>query len=362
MSIIAVDQITDSNGGNTAIVNGATPTIYNTMGRNRIINGDMQIDQRNSGSVWPKDTAYTVDRWQYQNSYADNVTVQQNLNSIAPPPGYNNYLGIQVNSAYTPGTNEIFNFKQAIEGFTLSDIDIGSENAKPITVSFWVRSSLTGTFSVAFLCVGDTTLSQLNSSYVHNYTISSANTWEYKSFTVSPNTITIPNKTNGQAFQIRFPIGNDLSSTSRVTSTLDTWIGEGANFFGSTNDTQLISNAGATFYFTGVQLEVGSIATEFERRFYGTELALCQRYYQIFKHRIEDDAAGDGKIFFGGASFPTQMRTTPTATTSYTASNLVNTGEIHFRYRENYSFLQGIRETGSGTAYADITNTFSAEI
>ena len=184
MSTIAVNAITDASGGNTASINGATPTTDNTMGRNRIINGDMRIDQRNAGASVTNIAAavYTVDRWNINCSQASKLTLQQNAGSVTPPTGYTNYLGATVISSYSVGSGDYNQLIQTIEGFNVADLGWGTANAKTVTLSFWVRSSLTGTFG------GSLRNAALSRSYPFVYTISSSDTWEQKTITITGDT------------------------------------------------------------------------------------------------------------------------------------------------------------------------------
>ena len=242
--------------------------------KNRIINGDMRIDQRSNGSSvtasttsfpWP----YTVDRWNYTASQASKFTVQQNAGSVTPPAGFTDYLGVTSSSAYTVGVNENFCIQQRIEGYNIADLSWGTANAKTVTVSFWVRSSLTGTFSFNFDNGSD------NRTYVAPYTINSANTWEYKTITIPGDTTGTWFTTNGVGVCVTFSLG---TGTNLSTSS-GTW--NSGLYLGYTGQVNLVGTSGATFYITGVQFEVGSVATPFERRLYGQELALCQRYFEM---------------------------------------------------------------------------------
>jgi hypothetical protein len=237
--------------------------------RNRIINGSMTIDQRNAGaSVTPADGAYTLDRWKYEASQASKFTVQQNAGSVTPPVGFSNYLGMTVASAVSIGSSDFFIIEQFIEGFNFADLGWGTANAKPITLSFQVYSSLTGTFGVGFRN------SAVNRNYQASYTISSANTWTTVSITIAGDTSgTWVGATNGVALRVNWGLG--------VGSTFSTSAGAwgSGNIFGLTGATSVVGTSGATFYITGVQLEVGSTATSFDFRSIGTELALCQRYF-----------------------------------------------------------------------------------
>jgi hypothetical protein len=275
--------------------------------KNRIINGAMVIDQRNSGaSVTPTDAAYTVDRWQYGATQASKFTAQQNAGSVTPPTGFKNYLGMTVASAVTVGAGDIFQILQSVEGFNAADLGWGAAGASTVTLSFWVRSSLTGTFG------GALTNSAFNRTYPFTYTISAANTWEQKSVTVAGDTSGTWLTTNGIGISVRFGLG--VGST--YSGTAGSWAGTG--YVSATGATSVVGTNGATFYITGVQLEKSSTATSFDYRPYGTELALCQRYY------YRETAGNSYSSFSSGVvesttttsgftrSLPVPMRATPT--------------------------------------------------
>jgi len=251
--------------------------------KNRIINGAMVIDQRNAGaSITPTGDAYTVDRWRFQTTQSSKLSFQQNAGSVTPPAGYTNYLGCTSLSAYSITSSDIFVIGQSIEGFNVADLGWGAAGAQTITISFWVRSSLTGTFG------GSIFNGAGNRSYPFTYTISSANTWEQKSITVAGDTSGTWLTTNGKGMQINWGLGNG----STVSGTAGSWSGN--TYWSATGATSVVGTNGATFYVTGVQLEVGSTATSFDYRPYGTELALCQRYYQKFS------ATAGGQVFSSG--------------------------------------------------------------
>ena len=308
MSTIAVNAITDASGGNTASINGATPTTDNLMGRNRIINGDMRIDQRNAGaSVTPTNSQYLVDRWQASLTQASKYTAQQNAGSVTPPTGYSNYLGFTSSSAYSVTSGDIFGFGQIIEGFNAADFGWGTANAQTVTLSFWVRSSLTGAFGGAVKNDGDTR------NYPFTYTINSANTWEHKTVTIAGDTSGTWNSTNGVGINIRFSLGCGTT----YSGTAGAWTA--TNIWQPTGSTSVVGTNGATFYITGVQLEAGSVATSFERRLYGQELALCQRYFQRFsKPRLRGVASGSTALNRLGMSTLVEMRGDPTVSMSGT--------------------------------------------
>jgi hypothetical protein len=274
--------------------------------KNRIINGAMVISQRNgTSSVTPADSSFPIDRFVYFSTQASKFTAGQNLNSATTPIGFSNYLGLQTASSVSIGAGDYFMVNQLIEGFNTADLQWGTANAKTVTLSFQVYSSLTGTFG------GVVTNSALNRSYPFTYTISSANTWTSISITIAGDTTgTWIGATNGCGIRIMWGLG--VGST--YSGTAGAWAG--ATYFSATSAVSVVGTASATFYITGVQLEKGSTATSFDYRPYGTELVLCERYYQL--------AEGFGGTAFGGGfigsaiQFKTEMRTSPS--TSATAA------------------------------------------
>ena len=236
--------------------------------KNRIINGDMRIDQRNAGaSVTPTATGYTLDRWSLEVSQASKFSVQQNAGSITPPAGFTKYLGITTVAAYTVGASEAFNLRTFVEGYNFADMAWGTASAAPTTLSFWVRSSLTGTF-------GGSLRNDLNNrSYPFTYAISAANTWEYKTITIAGDTAGTWATTTERGVGVMFGLGTG----STGSGTAGAWAA--ANYVSATGATSVVGTSGATFYVTGVQLEKGSTATAFDYRDYGRELIMCQRYY-----------------------------------------------------------------------------------
>jgi hypothetical protein len=240
--------------------------------KSRIINGAMVIDQRNNGaSITPTDGQYSVDRWRCYLSAASKYSAQQNAGSVTPPAGFSNYLGATSLSAYSVTSSDYFFLQQRIEGFNFADMAWGTANAQTITLSFWVRSSLTGTFG------GSLQNSAADRSYPFTYSISSANTWEQKTVTIAGDTSgTWVGATNGIGVSVIFSLG--MGSTR--SGTAGAWAA--SNFYSATGATSVVGTNGATFYITGVQLEKGSTATSFDYRPYGTELALCQRYARPF--------------------------------------------------------------------------------
>jgi len=239
--------------------------------RNRIINGAMVIDQRNAGaSVTPavNTITYTLDRWLQYQTAASKFSVQRNAGSVTPPSGFTNYLGITSLSSYSAISTDAFLTSQYIEGFNTSDFAWGTASAASVTVSFWVRSSLTGTFSVS-IC---NELATRN--YIATYTVNNASTWEYKTVTIPGDTSGTWDTDNTIGLQLRF----DLGSGSNFNGTAGSW--GASNLLRTSGSQSVVGTNGATFYITGVQLEKGATATSFDYRDYGREFILCQRYYE----------------------------------------------------------------------------------
>jgi hypothetical protein len=261
MSQLQVNRINDTSGGVLAPISSVM--------RNRIINGAMTIDQRNAGaSVTPAASVFTLDRWAADMTQASKFSVEQTITGVAAPVGFTDYLGVTSTSAYSVLTGDTFLIRQIIEGFNIADLGWGTANAKTVTLSFWVRSSLTGTFGGA-LVNGAATFR----SYPFSYTISSANTWEQKSITIVGDTTGTWATNNTSGLSVRFGLG----SGATFTGTAGAWTA--GNLVQPTGSVSIVGTNGATFYITGVQLEKGTQATSFEYRQYGTELALCQRYF-----------------------------------------------------------------------------------
>ena len=324
---IGFKLVAKGTGEITAKVNGSD--VFNASSnfgfKNRIINGAMVIDQRNAGaSVTINANQYTLDRYQAIQTQTGKYSVQQ---STTVPTGFKNSLLITSASAYSIVSTDTFYFRQSIEGYNVADLAFGTANAATVTLSFWVRSSLTGTFGGALKNDAG------NRSYPFSYTISSANTWEQKSITIAGDTTGTWDTGTARGLQVIFGIG--------VGSTYSTTAGAWAagDYSAPTGATSVVGTNGATFYLTGVQLEVGSTATSFDYRPYGTELALCQRYYQksyeasiVPGTAVSADAkslinaawgyAGAATIIGNGnASFQVLMRTSPTATIYDKAGN-----------------------------------------
>jgi hypothetical protein len=284
-------------------------SVYEGMGmRNRIINGDMRIDQRNAGAAVTTHQAFPVDRFLVTNTTDGAFSAQQDSSA---PTGFNNsvkYTTTTADASLT-GTQQSV-LRQRIEGFNVADLAWGTANAKTVTLSFWVRSSLTGTFGGV---IGNNASDR---SYPFTYTISVADTWEYKTVTIAGDTTGTWLTTNGIGINVHFGLGAgpDRSGTAGA------WAG--AQYVSATGAVSVIGTLNATWYITGVQLEVGSVATPFERRPYGTELSLCQRYYQLIDNGV--GKAPGGAIIQFNATLVCEMRATPSISgTTLRCTNVV---------------------------------------
>jgi hypothetical protein len=309
----------------TTIINGSSPSITFSDGsaqtsatqpfQNRIINGAMVIAQRGTGSFATNNIfGYPVDRtYGTSNSATNRFDVQQNVGSVTPPAGFTNYFGCTSTGAYTPTSGEQFILRHSIEGYNIADLGWGTANAKTITLSFWVRSSLTGTFS------GSLYNNDGTRSFPFTYTISAANTWEYETITITGDTTGTWLTTNG----VGVTVGFNMGAGSTLTSTAGSW--QAGYFVGANSSVDLVGTNAAIWYMTGLQFEVGSTATSFDYRPYGTELQLCQRYYQ----QLNANPSTLGILGFVDATtslltyyyLPVSMRTAPTFGTSGTASD-----------------------------------------
>jgi len=279
------------------------PFVTQSFLRNRIINGDMRIDQRNAGgSITPTvSNTYTLDRWQVNLSQASKFSIQQNAGAVTPPAGFKNYAGITSLSAYAVLAGDFFSISSSIEGYNVADFGFGAAGAQSVTLSFWVRSSLTGSFGASF------TNSAGNRSYPFSYTISSANTWEQKVVTIAGDTSGTWLTDNGIGLIVRFSLGCGAT----FSGTAGAWTA--SNIVQPTGSTSIVGTNAATFYVTGVQLEAGSVATPFERRQYGQELALCQRYYEVSGgYNLYSGPTTSTNIYYAPLRFSVTKRAAPT--------------------------------------------------
>jgi len=315
--------------------------------RNRIINGDMRIDQRNAGAsvAVVSGLAFPVDRNQVVVNAASGSTAQR---STQAPAGFTNSLVVTIGTGASPTASQQGRILQPIEGLNCSDLAWGTASAAPVTISFWVRSSVTGTYAGGLYGGG---------AYIFTYAISAANTWEYKTVTIpGPTTGSWPTD-NSASINVNF----DLGTGSNYQGTAGSWT-TGA-LWSTSSSVKLCATSGATFYITGVQLEAGSVASPFERRDYGRELMMCQRYYvgTQFAGGFAGCYTTNGWIT-GAFSFPVQMRAVPTVTFTASAAGVVGTPSA------NGTTATGCRATISATgtvnanAYIDSFYSATAEL
>ena len=311
----------------------AADSISNSQGspfgfKNRIINGAMVIDQRNAGASITPTTLYStygLDRWATVYTTASKFSVQQ---VSTAPVEFTYSQKITSAGAYSVPAGEIYTLNQYIEGYNIADLAWGTSSAKTVTLSFWVYSSLTGTFGGA-INNGDTN----NRAYPFSYTISAANTWERKTITIVGDTIGTWTTTNASALTLRFGLG--VGST--YSGTANIW--QAGVYYAPTGSTNILGTSGATWYVTGVQLEKGSQATAFDYRDYGRELIMCYRYYYStsYGNNHNLDSCLDHILYSAGDShgerFPVTMRATPTVvlygrTNSAGQPTLTSTGGV----------------------------------
>lgn len=299
---------------NVPFFGGSTLGAGNATGmKNRLINGGMVLDQRNAGaSITLSGTAqYSTDRWKCRLDASSSSTVQQ-VSDV--PVGFNNSLKVTIGTGAAPSSSQLGWVNQAIEGYNIADLGWGTANAKTVTVSFWVKSSVTGIFSGAVKNAS-------TSSYVFQYTVSSANTWEQKSVTIAGDTANTWVADNGFGIAVVF----DLGTGTTYQTAAGAW--SNGNYFSATGSTALCATSGATWQVTGVQLEEGNAATSFEFRDYGRELALCQRYFQKVDYKHNNGGLGANWYLYN-IPLLVEMRAPPTlsAATSYNS----DTGSAYY--------------------------------
>ena len=296
--------------------------------KNRIINGAMVIDQRNAGAsvtVVSGNFVYTLDRFSAYQLQASKFSVQRDT---VAPSGFINSLKVTSLSAYSVLASDLFMITQTIEGLNIADLAWGTASAATVTLSFRVYSSLTGTFGGSILN------SAANRSYPFTYSVPTANTWTTISVTIAGDTSGTWLTTNGIGMYVSFGLG--MGST--YSGTAGAWAG--AQYWSATGAVSVVGTNGATFYITGVQLEKGSTATSFDYRPQGTELQLCQRYYE--KSYNQDIVPGVASFTPGFAS----------STASSAAPTQANGCSFKVTKRANPTCVSYNAVTGaSGSAY-----------
>jgi len=318
--------------------------------KNRIINGNMMVWQRGTTFNAPADGDYNADRWQYGANQSGKVNIAQ---SSSAPSGFSYSALVTSTSSYSIGASDLFRYTQRIEGFNTADLAFGTASASTVTLSFWVRSSLTGTFG------GSLQNNNGDRSYPFTYTINSANTWEYETITIAGDTTgTWVGATNGNGLQLNFSLG---AGSSRI-GTAGAWAAAG--YYGATGQTNLVATNAATWQIVGVQLEKGSTATSFDYRPYGTEELLCQRYY--YKHADGSVASNQivsigfyesSGVIFGSVKFPVTMRAIPTNVSASGTNYYSLFGVMNDQFNSLSNALTSVNQAGffnaseaSGTA------------
>ena len=270
------------------------------IGDNRLINGDMRIDQRNNGASGTAN-AFTVDRWSYYGSLASKFTWGRNLNAVGGPVGFPYYLGVQSSSAYTSVAADNFEIYHPIEADMVGDFAWGTSNAQPVTLSFWARSSLTGTFGAAL-----TNYSPTTRSYPFSFSLPTANAWTKIVVNIPGDTAgTWVMQGNAGSIYLQF----DLGTGSNWRGTAGAWVS--ANLIGVTGAVSVVGTNGASFYLTGVKLEIGSVATPFVRQTLAKSQADCERYFRWISHNVEFYATAANQYSVMPIVLSPAMRITP---------------------------------------------------
>ena len=351
-----------------AMLRAETPqeqfNLINAGRRNLVINGDMRIAQRGTGA-FTANASYPVDRWEMISNTTDFTTTQDS--TVPTGQGFTKSIKIQPTGTKSPSSSTYARIGYSIEGYDGAPLSWGTSGAKSATISFWVRSSVTGTYSIG-VKNGDA-----NRSITLEYTIDSADTWEYKNLTFSGVTDGTWAQTNGRFCYIDVW----LSGEGSETSTIGVWQNTNTNM--SSNQVNFFTSTSNVFYITGFQMEVGKVATPFEHRSYGEELALCQRYFQrLFDVSTASGIRWQGRIgsiysatrCFVTVDFPVEMRVTPTisynnsfAWSMYTASSSIGpSSSINNVYPNKLSAGFDMQPAGGSTVSGNVGNAFHADV
>jgi len=282
--------------------------------RNMIINGAMAFSQRNGTSLVTLNSAgsvlYEFDRWSRQVQQNGKLTLQQVTDA---PSGFSYSIKATTASAITASGSDYYMIRQPIEGFDSAHLAYGTSSARTTTLSFWVKSTLTGQWS------GSIKNAAGNRAYTFPYYINSPSTWEYKTVIIPGDTSgTWIGSTNGIGLAVMYDLG---TARSDLHGTLNSWTA--TNSYASSTGVKLVQNASATWQITGVQLEVGDTATPFEHRSYGDELAKCQRYYQNIQCK---DTNGNVALMRNRSTTNEYSGTVYSMSTMRTEPSMSNTG------------------------------------
>ena len=356
MSTLKVDAIVDKDSGNTTTINGTTigPNLsinsHNTQGKNLIINGNMRVAQRGTGPV-PDGGYHTVDRWRNANSTNEFAFTQAQVTDVPSGQGYSNSFKFTVTTPETSlDGSDYVSIYHAVEAQDLQTLCYGTSSAKTTTLSFWVKSSITGTYAVSIFG------NDASRHIVPTYTISSANTWEKKIIQIPGDTVGTINNDNGHGWQFYWLLGSGSTYTSGSGAN-SAWAAYANGNFAKGHTTDWAENNGATFFLTGVQLELGDAATEFEHESYGQTLSKCQRYF--FQESTNADniggklgvASGSGTVVVS-QSMPVQMRAKPSV--SLTNANI----RIGDTVSQGFSTSSGTIAINSYSGSASVTYVY----
>lgn len=317
--------------------------------RNRILNGCMRIDQRNSGAAVSLPTAsslYTLDRWACNKDTAGaTVTAQQ---SSVVPSGFTKALLLTVSTGAAAGASDQNLFQQIVEGFNVGDLGWGTSSAQSVSVSFWVRSSVTGTYGLSL------SNSAANRAYLATYSIDAANTWEYKTVVIPGDTTGTWLTDNSSGIRVRW----DFGSGSSRQGTAGSW---GTTLFNTVSTrANLIGTSGATLYITGVQLEAGPTATPFERRPYSVELGMCQRYgFDAIGASKGGNYTRIGNTGLARSATNSSITITPPVTLRANPSSVTQTGAASLVYSNTAAAITGVAIDGGACSSQTITLVFT---
>ena len=335
-----------------ALIKVKTRGTENVTGRRNIVhNGAMQVDQRHNGSSFTvvngnSITGYIADRFRINENSSSAMTAQTVSDA---PAGFAHSIKLTVTTADASlaGT-EFHRIIQGIEGKDIAHLNFGSANAKTLTLSFHVKSSVTGQYYFSIFN------GAANRTQLKGYTISSANTWEKKTITITPDTAGTWVNTNAVGMYIMWSLG---TGTSYQSNTIDAWIGSFA--MAKSDQVNLAATNGSTFQLTGVQLEIGDTASDFEHRSHSEELSLCQRYFYKFINTGLSDQFNfyspysPAQITAGlpnssaicPMTFPTTMRAAPTVATT------ISGGTLNRQTSTPFGYVAQIGTTSTGTHY-----------
>ena len=336
--------------------------------RNKIINGDMRIDQRNAGAaVTPTASTYLVDRFLFASSQASKLTFQQVADA---PRGFKFSTKITVASQFAPAAGDSFTYVQPIEGQNVIDLAFGTASAASITVSFYAKTSVAGTYSVSIRNVAS------DRSYVFSVTLTTS--WARYTVTIPGDATGTWATGNATGLSVGFSLG---VGTTYQTASPNRWLA--GSYLAATGSTQFVNQtAGATLNITGVQLEAGTVATPFENRPVGTEVALCQRYYEksyalgtapatVTNTNMVQEwvVAGQGEYQSSGVRFTQDKRAAPTVTIYSSTTGASGVAAATSAAADKTAALEGTGTRGAtlyfGLAAADLMRyhwTASAEL